>query len=137
MNQLEYYNRKVFPKYWHLQIGANAAVKFNIGVPFPGYVKKVIGICCYAAGVNTANTAVMAVAQADEYFISLKRQGGFPFQELRLDMLLFDQNGSAAASSDNIFFPVNFDNEDVDLQSSFILNPGAVSNALMFGFLYL
>ena len=137
MDQLHYYKNNVSPKYWNLQIAANAAVKYEIGIPFPSYIKKIIGICAFTAGVNMDNTAVMPGAQADEYFLSLKRQGGFPYQEIRLDVLTFDINDEVNADTENIFMPMNMDASDIDLQSSFILNPGAASNALMFGFLYI
>lgn len=137
MDQLIYYKSEVFPKYWNLQIAANSSVKYQIGVPLPSYVKKVIGLMCVCSGVNMSNTALVSVANTGYYFISLKKQGGFPYQELRLDMLIADIETGANSDNSNRFLPVNIDNADIDLQSSFILNPSGISNALMFGFLYI
>lgn len=138
MDELEYYNANVVPKYWNLEVPANSAVQYNIDQPLPDYVRVIIGLMCYTAGVNTSNTALVTSANSDNYFLALKRQGGFPIQQIRLDMLTYNIVGSAASADwGNVFMPLYLECADIDLQSSYILNPGGSSNALMFGFLYI
>ena len=134
----EFLEKQKYPRYWTFTVAANASSQYEIDVDLPSYVKKVIGICCFAGGVDPNNTAMITAANSDDLFLTLKNAAGMSFDKIRLDQLLFEV--AAATVNNNVgnrFYPVNLDCNDFDLNTSYIYNPAAVNAAIMFGFLYI
>lgn len=135
----EFYDKKVYPRYWTFTVAANAASQYEIDTDLPNYVKKIIGICVYTGGVDPANTAMITLAQSDDLFLCLMNGKAFTFDKIRLDQMIFSAAGGATGTTypDRRFLPVNLDCNDIDLNTSYIFNPTGINAAIMFGILYI
>lgn len=137
MDQLHYVNRGLKPKTWYVEIASNANTEFLVRVKMPKYINNIIGIKSFAAGSSPNNTALLAPATSDEYFLQLiSLSGGFILDRIRLDVITYQSSSVVGFSSADSYFPTNIRGMDVDLPRSIIRNPGGASNALMLGFLY-
>ena len=138
MEQLAFVNQGVKPKYWYIQIAASATNRYNINIKLLTEINFIIGIRAYNDGIGPNNTALIATGILDDYFLNLvAKNSANIFDRMRLDVLSGGDLGGSDVKFANPFFPVNIKGADVDLQNSYITNPGAASNALMFGFLYI
>lgn len=138
MDQLAYYKAKIKPKYWFVQITANAASQYNIRTKMMGEINNIIGICSYHTGLGPNNVTLIGAGDLSLYFVTLiQKNGENIFQKMRLDLIAMQTVASAGARTGNRFFPCNIKAKDVDLPNSFINNPGAASNSLMLGFKYI
>ncbi len=138
MNQLTFLKHKLKPKFWYIQIAGSANTQYNLNVKMNGSIHSIIGMNAFVAGVGPNNTSLGALGALDDYFLTLIGLNGENiFARMRLDLLVGQVSGTGGARSNNRFFPCNIDARRVDLPNSYIQNPGAASNAFMFGFLYI
>ena len=138
MDQLTFALAGVKPKYWYIQIAANATVRYTINNKLLTEINYIIGIRAYSAGIGPNNTGLVTQANLDDYFLNLvSKNSANIFDRMRLDVIGGRTVGANASVPPNRFFPVNIKGSEMDLQNSYISNPGLASNALMFGFLYI
>src|SRR3990167_1833763 len=125
MDQLYYVERGLKPKTWYVEIAANANTEYFVRVKMNTVIKNIIGVRCYTAGVSPNNTSLMALAQVDEYFLTMiSLSGGFIFDRMRLDIFWYGSSTNSISSAHS-YMPCNVRGQDVDLPRSIIKNPGA------------
>lgn len=138
MDQLTFVKAGLKPKYWYIQIAANSTRQYTINIKLLTEINFIIGITSYLSGIGPNNTSIINDVDIKNYFLTLKAKNSEDvFSNMRFDIFSTPAIVSGDENPANRFFPVNIKGMNIDLQNSYISNPGAASNALMLGFLYI
>lgn len=118
---------------------SSAQASINIGKNMPKTVGLIYGIFIYADGTmpDDASKPLISVTDSQELYMTLKVGMTDYIQNLRLDHLIYFNNGASAVNNTQRYMPVNIP-YNVELDKSVYLNPsGIIDKTILLNLLFI